>query len=244
MADDQYPCFSSDVTTHCCQQYATCLQNSLCLPAFDTSINTGACTDDTWANPVCFQSCLSPRTNSLSTLFRCNDNNWCCSQGGNTTSCCSDPNVDTFKLTSWAYIQNGTDSFASGYSIAPLAALASTSSSLSSPSTISAALTSSQTSTATCASGSSTGSTPNCSSSNTAIGVGVGVGVGIPLLALVGLFSLLWFRARKRSKPVPRVNEMQGVSQGQANMLPPKAPVEVPAYNDNPFRHELPQSQL
>lgn len=43
--------------SQCCEFGATCLTNGLCFAPWDTSINAGACTDQYWKSPNCFQSC-------------------------------------------------------------------------------------------------------------------------------------------------------------------------------------------
>ena len=57
-ADDQKPCNGTADATHCCQSGAACLTNGLCFLQWDTSVNTGTCTDRTWNEPRCFQPCL------------------------------------------------------------------------------------------------------------------------------------------------------------------------------------------
>jgi len=54
----------------------------------------------------------------LNTVYRCSDNYWCCSPGGNVTNCCNTERV--FKLPSTpAQVQNGTG-FVPGYTIVAL----------------------------------------------------------------------------------------------------------------------------
>lgn len=198
-APDQIPCAANNDHTHCCQQGATCLSNGLCFVQWDTSVNTGTCTDSTWKANGCFQHCLVPRLDTISTVYKCTDNNFCCSGGGNTTNCCSDPDVGLFKITQLAQVENGT-AFVSGFSIAPNSVInaarpTSTPSSSASPSSSSAQ--------ATCAPASASPSA-SCNSDKTTIGVGVGVGMGIPLLTLALLFSGLWYRERKQKIALQR----------------------------------------
>ena len=57
------------------------------------------------------------------TLYRCTDNNWCCSAGGNTTSCCNDPNVDSVLFNvGHMDITNGS-AWAPGLALGPIAAV-------------------------------------------------------------------------------------------------------------------------
>lgn len=79
------------------------------------------------------RSTITPayKTPVTNTLYRCNDNNWCCSASGNTTSCCNDPNVDLFTV-GHADIFNGS-AWPAGYileSPSAVAAAAASSSSL------------------------------------------------------------------------------------------------------------------
>ncbi|KAL9114727.1 MAG: hypothetical protein Q9227_001405 [Pyrenula ochraceoflavens] len=192
---DQIPCAapgSDQTNTHCCQNGATCLSNGLCLVKWDTSLNTGSCTDASWQADACFQSCLSPRLASTSTVYKCTDNNFCCSGGGNTTNCCDDPGAPGtyFKISDYAEVQNGT-AFVNGYSIA-----------------LNAVITAGQSTTTAVSTALATGTSlsavhqpSSCTSEEMKIGLGVGVGLGVPLLALVLLFSTLWLRARKPSGP-------------------------------------------
>lgn len=54
----QSACNSTAAHSHCCSVGSTCLANGLCLAEWDSSLNTGACTDPTWADSSCFQQCL------------------------------------------------------------------------------------------------------------------------------------------------------------------------------------------
>lgn len=60
---------------------------------------------------------------ATNTLYRCNDNNWCCSAGGNTTSCCNDPGIGSVQFNvGHADITNGS-AFAPGLTLVPIAAV-------------------------------------------------------------------------------------------------------------------------
>lgn len=119
-------------------------------------------------------------------MYRCNNDNWCCSDGGNSTSCCHDPHVKLFKIAKDAYVQNGT-AFIQGYNIAPDKDITSTTI----PSSPSSSSNGSQ----------CTATTPAQSSSKvTVAGVGVGLGVGVPLLAAIGVLSFLLLQERRRTR--------------------------------------------
>ena len=170
------------------------------------SINTGTCTDKGWKDPSCFQQCPTSaayRTPHVNTLFRCDSNYWCCSAGGNKTSCCDDPDVAMFSATRVnipAAIYNGSG-FASGFTVAPVQAL-NTQSSVSSPSSITFNQPNSI--------GGTLSSAPTCrnctSSPNpTTVGIGASLGVGIPLLIALGSVSFLLLRERRRSRNLTQV---------------------------------------
>ena len=114
-------CNASAHASLCCQYGSTCLTNGLCFSKWDTSINTGTCTDKTWTDPSCFQNCpqSSGIDHGFNTLYRCNDNQWCCSTSGNTTSCCNNSGVELFVLKEVGAVMGGTG-FESGFTIAPL----------------------------------------------------------------------------------------------------------------------------
>ena len=157
--------------------------------SWDTSVNTGSCTDRSWESKDCFRRCPGA-LGALNTLYRCDDNEWCCSSGGNTTSCCQDPNVYLFKLNG----QNnpsrvmGGSAFVPGYTIAPIAALeaAEIRSNLSCPSNE--------------ADGQSASPSPaTCPASGNNVmetGLRAGLGIGPPLIS--ALATLLFFLIREK----------------------------------------------
>ncbi|KAL8739625.1 MAG: hypothetical protein Q9190_007591 [Brigantiaea leucoxantha] len=135
------------------------------------------------------------KTGSQNTLYRCNGNKWCCSLGGNITSCCDDSftgdNLFQFP-NDLAQIQNGT-AFAPGLTIAEIAQSGGNSSINS-------------TTNGTCPAVAATAETPCPASGNSdgdkamRVGVGVGVGIGVPLLAaLMGCLFLL-YREKQRAR--------------------------------------------
>ena len=198
------PCFPTANNTHCCDENDTCLSNGLCLVKWDTSFNTGGCTDSTWNSVECFPQCVSSQLDDVSTLYRCNNNNWCCSDHGNTTSCCNDPQVKLFNMTGVALVQNGT-AFLEGYNIAPDVDIVTTTTlssstvlSSSSPTRVSTTNVTSQ-----CTSTASTSSSTNV----TTIGLGVGLGIGVPLLAAIGFLSFLLFREKKNNRKLGGQNK-------------------------------------
>lgn len=137
-------------------------------------------------------------SDNVNTLYRCNDNKWCCSLGGNTTSCCNDPNVSLFpipQVAGGANIFNGS-AFAPGYVLRQTTT--------STASATGTKPTSTSTSGNTCPTiGSSAVPCPAPSSNNgdtTKVGVGVGVGIGVPLLAALAAVLFLLSREKQRSR--------------------------------------------
>jgi len=144
---------------------------------------------------------------NTNTLYRCSNNQWCCSRGGNTTSCCSDPNVTSFfpQGTNTVHqIYNGS-AFAAGFALSPTSVPTSSASA-------STAKADGAKSTATRASGDACPATGVSRNNNTCpnmtynsaetniVGVGVGVGLGVPLLTALAASLLLWAREKKRSR--------------------------------------------
>lgn len=149
-------------------------------------------------------------TDNTNTLYRCDNNRWCCSEGGNTTDCCNDPDVSLFTPTlegSPAAIYNGSG-FAAGFAL-----LGSSTASTSSATAAGAATTTTVTGSGTpacptTAGGALDNTTTTCpspeASSNksdtTKVGVGVGVGIGVPLLAALAAVLFLWTREKRRGR--------------------------------------------
>ena len=200
-------CNASAQVSLCCQWGATCLTSGLCFLEFDSSLNTGTCTDKTWTSPSCFQHCPPSLgiDHGSHTLYRCNDNQWCCSTGGNSTSCCNDRGVDLFPMKDDGGVMGGTG-FLSGFTIAPVELLQTSMSTapfsaLATPNATDAGPTKPQSSTA--ASTTTDKETPHPESTTrannaTRTGLGAGLGVGLPLLA--GLTVALLFVRRLRSQ--------------------------------------------
>lgn len=156
-------------------------------------------------------------TDNTNTLYRCDDNQWCCSEGGNTTSCCNDPHVNLFSPipdNSVAAIYNGSG-IAAGYVLT--STTSSTSSGTASPTNPNggkATATKEVCPTAGSARDSTACPSPNASSSSSdtaKVGVGVGVRVGVPLLAALAAVLFLWSREKKRNREYQR----QAVTPGQ-----------------------------
>lgn len=194
-------CNASAPVSLCCQYGATCLTSGLCFSKWDTSFNTGTCTDKTWTSPSCFQQC----PHGFHTLYRCNDNQWCCSTGGNSTSCCNDAGVELFHLKDDGAVMGGTG-FLAGFTIAPVQSLQTSmatapSSALATPNTTDAGPTKPQSSAAaSITTGTETPYTKSTISASdaTKTGLGAGLGVGLPLLG--GLTIALFFLRRVRSQ--------------------------------------------
>lgn len=63
------------------------------------------------------------RTSVTNTLYRCSNNYWCCSAGGNITSCCNDFGVENVLFTlGGSEISNGS-AWASGLALVPASAM-------------------------------------------------------------------------------------------------------------------------
>ena len=215
-------CNASAQISLCCEQDATCLASGLCFSQFDTSVNTGSCTDKTGTDHSCFQQCPLSLGNDhgYHTLYRCNNNNWCCATGGNTTSCCDDPGVYLFVLIDVAAppaVMGGTG-FVAGFTIAPLDLLQVSSSTAAAgasatPETIDTGSNRSQTSAASShtmdtETSHHTESTASASDA-TRTGLGAGLGLGVPLLA--GLIVALFFLGRLSSQSNRQKQKTAGV---------------------------------
>ncbi|CAL8577314.1 hypothetical protein XPA_003146 [Xanthoria parietina] len=199
IAPEYTPCNVSAIgTTHCCQNGHACLTTGLCMVSWDTSVNTGSCTDQTWDSPACFRKCPG-RLGALNTLYRCDENQWCCSLGGNTTTCCQDPNVDFFELNGANNPSRvmGGSAFIPGYTIAPVAALEASET----PRNLSCVSTQSE-----APSVSSSALDENASpspevclaSGKDGMKAGLGAGLGIGLPSIAALAALLFFLLRER----------------------------------------------
>ncbi|KIW30779.1 uncharacterized protein PV07_02481 [Cladophialophora immunda] len=208
-ARDTYsPCFPNTNVTHCCPDGSTCLKNGLCLMKNDTTLNTGLCTDSTWQDDACFPRCLtSQRKPGPSSLYRCNNSKWCCSDGAsNSTSCCQDAGVKLFPIIAHAAVENGS-AFLHGYSIAPIASIISNGALPSTTALQTVTFTtdisgSLLTITATTTGDPSPVAIGAVSNSNTGLktGLGTGLGVGVPFLAVIAVLSFLLFREKKRHR--------------------------------------------
>ena len=199
-------CNASAPVSLCCQNGETCLTNGLCFSEWDTSINTGTCTDKTWASPICFQQCVPTLgiDHGFHTLYRCNYDFWCCSTGGNTTSCCNDAGVEPFLLKSSDAVMGGSGILA-GFTIAPVEIQTSTSTAPSSASAASNADTGPTKSYSSVAGSNTTATQEPYPEHNTSVsdaiktGLGAGLGVGLPLLAGLTLALVFLRRLRRQS---------------------------------------------
>ncbi|KAK3172639.1 hypothetical protein OEA41_005963 [Lepraria neglecta] len=188
---------------------------------YDQSINTGACTDKTWSTTKCFTQCSTSFQNSApNTLFRCSDNEWCCSAGGssgNTTSCCDDPNGTLFtnaEMNMPALIYNGS-AWAPGFTLAPVAALAKQVNP--SNATVPAP-------TGDAGASCSTGTAAPSHNDSTKLGVDVGLGIGIPLLVALGSVLFLLVREKRANR---RLQNYVNQTMGHEHPLPNfKSPVD------------------
>ncbi|KAL8777602.1 MAG: hypothetical protein Q9213_007788 [Squamulea squamosa] len=211
IATTHIPCNVSAVgTTQCCQHGAACLTTGLCMLSYDSSFNTGSCTDKSWNSQQCFRMCPGNR-GALNTLYRCDENLWCCSSGGNITSCCQDPNVELFKPNSvnGPSLVMGGEAWAPEYTIAPVAALNAVGTSknpTSGPSQLPSPLPdASSTSNNTAVNPKSSPSEPpspspdaSSTSNNAAMKAGLGAGLGAGLSLVTALSIMLFFLRRER----------------------------------------------
>lgn len=197
-------CNASAQFSLCCQQGATCLTSGLCFSQWDTSINTGTCTDRTGTDHSCFQQC--PLTlgsdHGFHTLYRCNDNKWCCSTGGNKTSCCADGDVELFPLKDVAAVMGGTG-FLTGFTIAPMDLLRQTNNKSTAATSSAASATpdpspqsSSSAAAAAAAASTTTPAAPPRTASDATLKTALAAGLGVGLPLLVALLVALFFLAR------------------------------------------------
>lgn len=226
------PCNGTSSNSHCCAGGEACLTSGLvspptsslvlshpkpnnpltpppqCYMIYDQSINTGACTDQTWSTTKCFTQCPGSFQNPApNTLFRCSDNEWCCSAGGssgNTTSCCDDPNGTLFtnaEMNMPALIYNGS-AWAPGFTLAPVAALAKQ---------VNASNATAPAVTGDAGASCSTGTAAPSHNNSTKLGVDVGLGIGIPLLAALGGVLFLLAREKRANRRLQNyVNHTMG----------------------------------
>lgn len=101
VADDfnYQPCSgaSGGTYTSCCvpEEGDICLSNGLCYfpsrPPRGNYIYRGACTDQSWSNPACAQSCIQDKPNTYESLLYCNATGlFCCQKAPDSGSCCTD----------------------------------------------------------------------------------------------------------------------------------------------------------
>lgn len=139
------------------------------------------------------------KTSVTNTLYRCTDNNWCCSAGGNTTSCCDDPNVGSVLFNvGQTEITNGS-AWASGLTLVPIAAVQTSlpTSSKSAHSCPTQTVVRDINSTAQSGGVTLAEQDHNDDDQTKKVGLAVGFGVGVPLLvALFAAIFLLWREKR------------------------------------------------
>lgn len=164
----------------------------------NTALSTGLCTDSTWQDQACFPRCLKPsRRPGPSSLYRCSNDLWCCSNGvANTTSCCQDGGINLFPITAHATVENGS-AFLHGYSIAPLASIMTGSIAASPSSSLTHSVTTDVAGSVIATASSATASSSADSGAVLATGLYSGLGVGIPLLAVVSVLSFLLMREKR-----------------------------------------------
>ena len=169
------------------------------------------------------------RTSVTNTLYRCSNNNWCCSAGGNITSCCNDPGIENvlFKLDG-SEISNGS-AWASGLTLVPISAVQTTS------------LPTASMLTQSCPTQSCPPQTVIKESSETRkVGLAVGFGTGVPLFIAFSVAVVLLWRERRSSKLLRQQLSSkvdQPVKLAQTHGW--KAPSEMPAREAEAIR-EMP----
>ena len=200
-------------------------------------------------------------------MYRCSDNDWCCSPNGNTTSCCQDTTdgSNLFKLPEGvAQIENGTN-FVPGYTIAALSALQTSTAEPFQATTTNGAKSTHNPEVAT-----TTGAVQTPSAIATgrkddgqkvvAVGAGVGVGIGVPLLAALGAVLFLYVREKRITKelkgqlaagsggqygseqkvPFPRLDRLQELQSGMGYSQLPAARQDVNAELDSSMtKHQI-----
>ncbi|KAM0800261.1 hypothetical protein BDR22DRAFT_908739 [Usnea florida] len=236
-----FVCNASAPVSLCCQNGETCFTNGLCFSQWDTSINTGTCTDKSWMSSTCFQQCLPSHDidHGFHTLYRCNNDQWCCFTGGNTTSCCNDEGVNWFTMKDPAFIMGG-NGVLPGLTIVPVESTqTSTYTAPSSASAISSAIDTGPTESPSSAAASNTTHTETPYPKDNTIfglatktGLGAGLGVGLPILAglTVALLSLRRLRRQSNSKRTDSEKKTAGVIDN----------VELPAHHERQELESLP----
>lgn len=164
---------------------------------------------------------LAYKTKVTNTLYRCSNNNWCCSASGNITSCCNDLDIDLFNVGE-AEIFNGS-AWAPGFTLVSVEALQTRTptSSGSVKSCPTATVFTKINATVSSDSDKVDGHHDDDHQETPKIGLAVGFGIGLPLLvALSSAIFLLW--REKRSHQALR----QQISSGYPQPVNPNATYE------------------
>jgi hypothetical protein len=193
------------------------------------------------------------RQDNTNTLYRCNHDEWCCSAGGNETSCCNDPNVSLFNV----YGSNITNGSAWATDLALLPVSQGQTTSAGSASTIISIITRTTTKTETSiAPNASWGLIPNGPGTTTiatsssrpsaagtnkeatriGVGVGVGAGVGVPMFASLAGVWFLWSKERRANREL-RLQLRENTRQQRAHD-------EFTGWQDRVFQRELPDTEV
>ncbi|RYN37837.1 hypothetical protein AA0113_g10999 [Alternaria arborescens] len=235
------PCSNdtSDPLSHICCKIGegedTCLPNGICQAFAPTEEYLGlyfreSCTLQNWEAGGCQDLCSSGDEQSKNdvTVTPCDGTPtsefWCC---GNTTDCCSDPNLEKFKV-------EPTFSGVITSSLLPTSTSASISPSPSSPSTSSNA---NATDTPT-PSPTSTSQNNESAGLSTGAKAGIGVGAAAGVIALIAIGVLIGRRSHKKKKEVTEATSYYEPAKGE---LPPQYRHEAPM--DEVSRHEAPATQ-
>ena len=101
---EYYPCAPGSPVSMCCHIGDECRVDGLCLAThFDGNIWRDFCTDPTWKDPSCQKLCVngtgvayannpSNRADPSVTVTPCSDGSYCCGNGTDALSCCSQGN--------------------------------------------------------------------------------------------------------------------------------------------------------
>ena len=152
-------------------------------------------------------------------MYRCNNDDWCCSPGGDIDSCCDSGNSShLFSLLGNNYqIYNGS-AWAPDFTMVPVSALANVTAVTTSTMVIATSIIKQTT-------------VHSDAHKATKIGVGVGFGVGMPLFtALIGVWVLL-IKEKRKSKLL-RIDGALG--------RPTSARNDIICHDQGPQRQEMP----
>lgn len=177
-------------------------------------------------------------------LFRCDDGEWCCSSGSNSTSCCNDPDVNTFQLRVAGLISGG-HGFAPGLRLTN----DSNSSDATKPDSCVNGTQNNSNTTENVFRANGTqnamglGATAcnSCSAAKKSIGLSAGLGTGLPLLSALAAVAVLYWRQRRT---LAKLGAQQvSMTNGHAAALGPTSPMSIVPVRTVPQRSETERSK-